>query len=129
MAILLGILPSQFLTFRDLNGDALMQEARDAAAVPIYALTGPDPNIRVTGGTLSRGHCPRRTRAFLDLASPRSRRFFRSRPARQSDPRTAPALRAVHLALGATRVDLSASQVDAVPIPPRCLKEPPDPDP
>jgi hypothetical protein len=25
--------------------------------------------------------------------------------------------------LGATRVDLSASEVDAVPIPPRCLKE------
>jgi len=108
--------------------DALMQDAR--AKLPAnLRVNRARPNIRVTGGTLSRGHCPRRTRAFLDLASPRSRRFFRSRPARQSDPRTAPALRAVHLALGATRVDLSASQVDAVPIPPRCLKEPPDPDP
>jgi hypothetical protein len=63
VAILLGILPSQFLTFRDLNGDALMQEARDAAAVPIYALTGPDPNIRVTGGTLFRGHAETRSMA------------------------------------------------------------------
>jgi hypothetical protein len=101
--------------------DALMQDARTKLPANLR-VNRARPNIRVTGGTLSRGHCPRRTRAFLYLASPRSRRFFRSRPARQSDPRTAPALRAVHLALGATRVDLSASQVDAVPIPPRCLR-------
>ena len=31
--------------------------------------------------------------------------------------------------LGATRVGLAGSQADAVPIPPRCLKEPPNPEP
>ena len=39
------------------------------------------------------------------------------------------ALAGEKLTLGATRVGLSASQVNAVPILPRCLKEPPDPDP
>ena len=46
----------------------------------------------------------------------------------EGEPRGA-ATRTPHLALGATRVGLSASQTDAVPIPAAPTKEPPNPEP
>src|SRR6478752_724002 len=49
-------------------------------------------------------------------------------PASIEEPSSA-TTRTAHLALGATRFHLAGSQVDAVLIPPRSLKEPPNPEP